>query len=163
MDWSPDFYKKRVIVLGCGNILFGDDGFGPAVIEYIDNNYAVPDDVCFVDAGTSVRDILFDFILTEDRPERVVIVDAADKGRVPGEVYTIPLEGMPEKKTDVFSLHIAPSVNLLKELQDFCGIEVVILVCQPANLPEEVSPGISDVVREKIPEVSRLIFEKYLG
>ncbi|MBU2590610.1 MAG: hydrogenase maturation protease [Nitrospinota bacterium] len=163
MDWSPDFCEKRIIVLGCGNILFGDDGFGPAVIEHIDDNYSVPDDTCFVDAGTSVREILFDLILVEKKPERVIVVDAADKGRVPGEIYTIPLEGMPEKKTDVFSLHIAPSVNLLKELQDFCGIEVIVLVCQPASLPEEVSPGLSNVVREKIPEISRLIFEKYLG
>lgn len=163
MDWSPDFYDKRVIVLGCGNILFGDDGFGPAVVEHVDANYTVPADACFVDAGTSVREILFDMILAEKKPERLIIIDAADKGRAPGEIYTVPLEDMPEEKTSVFSLHLAPSVNLLKELQDFCGIEVIVLVCQPANLPEEVSPGLSNVVREKIPEVIRLIFEKYLG
>ena len=29
-----DYCKARVVILGCGNILFGDDGFGPEAVEY---------------------------------------------------------------------------------------------------------------------------------
>lgn len=35
MNYVPKCYKKSVLVLGCGNILFGDDGFGPAVVEHL--------------------------------------------------------------------------------------------------------------------------------
>ncbi|MGO9982050.1 MAG: hypothetical protein ACLPH5_22885 [Candidatus Sulfotelmatobacter sp.] len=31
----PDFCRKPTVVLGVGNILFGDDGFGCAVVDYI--------------------------------------------------------------------------------------------------------------------------------
>ena len=38
--WSrrmiEDILKKPILILGCGNILFGDDGFGPAVIEHLE-------------------------------------------------------------------------------------------------------------------------------
>ena len=27
------YCTKRILVMGAGNILFGDDGFGPAVVE----------------------------------------------------------------------------------------------------------------------------------
>jgi coenzyme F420 hydrogenase subunit delta len=40
----PELYKKRVLVLGCGNILFGDDGFGVEVTRYLKDNPNVPDD-----------------------------------------------------------------------------------------------------------------------
>ena len=28
-------YNHENLIVGCGNILFGDDGFGPKVIEYM--------------------------------------------------------------------------------------------------------------------------------
>ena len=28
-----EMFEKRVLIFGCGSILWGDDGFGPAVIE----------------------------------------------------------------------------------------------------------------------------------
>ncbi len=28
---GPEWYDKSVLILGCGNVLFGDDGFGPAI------------------------------------------------------------------------------------------------------------------------------------
>ncbi len=31
----PDFCRKPTVVLGVGNILFGDDGFGCAVVDYV--------------------------------------------------------------------------------------------------------------------------------
>lgn len=44
----PEFCAKRTLILGCGNILFGDDGFGPAVIEYLLSHYDIPDDLSLI-------------------------------------------------------------------------------------------------------------------
>jgi len=41
----PDFCRKPTLVLGIGNLLFGDDGFGCAVVEYVEKHYAVPESV----------------------------------------------------------------------------------------------------------------------
>ncbi|NIM48234.1 MAG: hydrogenase maturation protease, partial [Gemmatimonadales bacterium] len=49
----PHWYDKRVVVLGCGNVLFGDDGFGPAVAQHCQEHYRIPADICVLDAGTS--------------------------------------------------------------------------------------------------------------
>lgn len=48
---------ERIIVLGLGNILYGDEGFGVRVAERLYSRYAFPDNVEIVDArntGTSL-------------------------------------------------------------------------------------------------------------
>lgn len=141
---------KPVLVLGCGNVLFGDDGFGPAVIEHLHRSDNLPKTVCALNAGTSVREILFDLILSERKPETVIIVDAMDKGRQPGELFRPSIDDVPVKKMDDFSMHQLPASNLLRELRDFCGVEVVLFVCQVQSIPDSVRPGLSPVVREAV-------------
>ena len=80
-DYIPDVYKKDVIILGCGNILFGDDGFGPEVIKYLEENYDIPENICAFDTGTGVREILFDIVLAEKKPQKIIIIDAVDVGK----------------------------------------------------------------------------------
>jgi len=104
----PAFCGKRTLVLGCGNWLFGDDGFGPAAIEYLIEHYEIPNDVYAMDVGTGVRKLLFTLSLSPDRPEQIIIVDAVDKGRAPGEVFELQLEDLPLEKAEDFSLHLVP-------------------------------------------------------
>jgi coenzyme F420 hydrogenase subunit delta len=146
-----ELLTKRVLVLGCGNVLMGDDGFGPAVIHKLEQQYDLPDDVHAADVGTSVRDILFNVTLLERRPERIIIVDAAEHpGREPGEVYEISVDEIPHKKTIDYSFHQFPTTNLLKEIQDRCGIEVTIIAAQADGKLEEVRPGLSESMREAV-------------
>ena len=83
---SDDIYRD-VLVLGCGNILFGDDGFGPCVVEYLKRCVELPENVSVINAGTSVRGILFDLILSPQRPKKIIVIDAVDTKRKPGEVF----------------------------------------------------------------------------
>jgi coenzyme F420 hydrogenase subunit delta len=144
---GPDWYDKSILILGCGNILFGDDGFGPAVAQHLQENFTIPADVCVFNAGTSVREILFDTILSDKKPSKIVVVDAMDFEREPGEVFAIDLDSYPEIKLDDFSMHQIPTSNLLRELRDYCGIEVIVIACQVSNIPESVNPGLSDTVK----------------
>lgn len=152
-----DCYKKRVFVLGCGNTFFGDDGFGPAVAEHIQENHEVPGDTCVLDVGTGASEILFTVLLSEKRPEKIIIIDAVDLSRVPGEFFEIDLETLPKQKAHDFSVHLFPSTNLLRELRDLCGVEVRIIACQVGHIPEEVEPGLSKPVQEAVPKVGEYV------
>jgi len=139
-------------------VLFGDDGFGPAVAEHLASDFRIPGDVAVVDAGTGVREVLFDLVLGEPRPEKVVIVDAVDvKGRRPGEVFTIPVDALPENKRDDFSLHQMPTSNLLKELSSMCGVKVVIVAAQVETVPAEVALGLSGILAGAVPRGCRMV------
>ena len=146
-----DYRNKEILVLGCGNILFGDDGFGPAVADYLQKNFNIPGDTCVLNASLRVREILFDIVLSEKRPRKVIIVDAVDAGRFPGEIFELDVSEIPEKKIDDFSMHQLPTSNLLRELKDMCSVDVKIISAQIQNIPEQVSPGLSKVIRDSIP------------
>jgi coenzyme F420 hydrogenase subunit delta len=133
------------MIFGCGNLIMGDDGYGPAVIERLQAGYDLPEGIEAVDAGTCVREYLFDYLLTDEgRPQTIVIIDAVDfPGRQPGEVFEILPAEIPAKKIHDFSLHQFPTVNLLQELADHTGIKVLIIAAQIEFIPEEIAPGLS--------------------
>src|SRR5271157_3451297 len=74
-DAFPDFCRKPVLIIGCGNILFGDDGFGCALAEHLQEHFETPEHVCLADAGTGVRKLLFTLCLSPVRPRRILIMD----------------------------------------------------------------------------------------
>ncbi len=154
---SSPFEQYSLLILGCGNILFGDDGFGPAVIEHLNENYTIPHEVCLINAGSSARKFLFSVLLDEKRPQHIMIIDAVDIGRKPGEVFQLPLELFPEIKIDDFSMHQIPTSNLLKELEFFCKVKITIVSAQVKVIPEEVQPGLSMCMQNAVKEASKEI------
>ncbi|MGO8793923.1 MAG: hydrogenase maturation protease [Candidatus Sulfotelmatobacter sp.] len=157
----PDFCRKPIVVLGVGNILFGDDGFGCAVVDYVESHYPVPEAVSLLDAGTGVRKLLFTLCLSPMRPERLLILDAIDAGRTPGEIFEIDPSEIPPVKLDDFSLHQLPTSNLLRELQEGCGVEVRVLACQTGPLPEEIMQGLSKAVSDAVPKAAEWLVHEY--
>jgi len=147
-----ELYSKPIIIFGCGNPLFGDDGFGPEVIAHLHENFHLPQAVEAVDVGTSIGDYLFDFLLAPTKPSHIFIVDAISQPqRRPGEIFQLDIESVPVNKAGDFSLHQFPSVNLLLEMRNLAGVDVRILAVQVKHIPDSVQPGLSEEVRAAIP------------
>ena len=161
MDKLPVYCRKKILIAGCGNILFGDDGFGPEVAEYLLNHYNIPENICLLDVGTGIRKILFTISLSEAQPEVIVIIDAVDKGKKPGEIFEISLEEIPKEKIDDFSIHQVPSSNLLKELQDLCSVKVKVMACQIKTIPETIQSGLSEPVKKAVPILAQKIVQEF--
>lgn len=153
--------SPRIVVFGCGNILLGDDGFGPAVIATLLEENTFPADVRIEDVGTGIREILFDYLLSEVlRPDCLVVVDAArHEGRTPGEVFEIRPEFVAASKIHDFSLHQFPTVNMLRELAEATNTKVRIIVAQVERIPERVEPGMSGVVCAAVPMACKLVLD----
>lgn len=152
-------WGSRVMVIGCGNVLFGDDGFGPAVIERLQTEYRLPDGMVAIDAGTSAGELLFDALLSEETPETLIIIDAMDFGLEAGTVKEIPLEEIPVKKLADFSVHQFPALDILKELKGRKGVDLRLLGCQVESLPREIRQGLSASVARAVGETAKDIFE----
>ena len=161
-SYLPQFCTADTLILCCGNRLFGDDGFGPAVAERLLELYSIPDHVYVADAGTGARKLLFTLCLSTDRPRRIVLVDAVDKQIAGGEIFEIDLEEIPPQKIDDFSLHQVPSSNLLHDLKQ-AGIEVRVLVCQTEYIPDHIEPGLSEKVSAAVLRMCAQVAREYFG
>ncbi|MCK5314351.1 MAG: hydrogenase maturation protease [Anaerolineales bacterium] len=157
----PAFCQARVLVLGVGNVLFGDDGFGPVVVESLLQDYDIPDDVYVMDVGTGVRKLLFTLILGDTLPEEIVIVDAVDWGYSIGDVQEISADELPVTKIDDFSLHQVPTSNMLRELQDHSQVKVSVIVCDIGNLPQKIDPGLSPKIRQAVQSAAEKIATRF--
>jgi coenzyme F420 hydrogenase subunit delta len=100
--------------------------------------------------GTSAREVLFDIVLSERKPDTIIIVDAMECNREPGTVAEVSLDSILDNKISDFSIHQVPTSNLLKELRDHCHINVILVILQPCEIPPEVKPGLSSAAQQAI-------------
>ncbi|MGC9966815.1 MAG: hydrogenase maturation protease [Syntrophobacteraceae bacterium] len=161
MSAIEDLFTKPVLVFGCGNILIGDDGFGPAVIEHLLAHFDLPPEVVALDIGTGIRDVLFDLALMPGKSETILIVDAVfESGKRPGEIFEIGIDLVPAKKANDFSLHMFPSVNLLKVLRERAGVDIRVLAVQAERMPDEIRQGLSDSVSAAVPGACQWLLDR---
>jgi hydrogenase maturation protease len=76
-----------VLVLGLGNVLWADDGFGVRVVETLQRRYRFPDHVTVMDGGTQG----FCLVRHVQAADSLVVFDAIDCGLPPATL--IQLEG----------------------------------------------------------------------
>lgn len=74
---------KQITVLGIGNILMQDEGFGVRVVEKFLRQYSVPSNVQVLDGGTLGMELL-KFLLGTDN---LILVDAVAGELPPGSIY----------------------------------------------------------------------------
>jgi hydrogenase maturation protease len=155
---------KPVLVLGLGNPLQRDDGVGIRVVEELERR-TLPPHVEVMDGGTPGVGLIN---LMEGRA-RVVIVDAAEMGRAPGEVIRFSFGSAQDKRAgDVkltgssarLSLHrsgVADALTLADAL-NLSLPEIVVYGVQPAQvgwgeeLSAEVAAAVSGLVETIIRE-----------
>ncbi len=75
----------RTVLLGIGNLLWSDEGFGPRVVARMREDDSLPDDVDIVDGGTQG---LYLLPLVQDA-ERLIVFDAVDFGQPPGAMIVL--------------------------------------------------------------------------
>jgi hydrogenase maturation protease len=73
-----------VVVVGCGNLLRGDDGAGPECARRLTAG-GLPAGAIAIDAGTSGPDV----VLSIRGANRVILVDACRSGRPPGSLIRL--------------------------------------------------------------------------
>lgn len=76
---------KTTIVLGLGNVLCGDDGFGVHVAARLAHNRDFPPGCRVIDGGTQGQ-LLYGLI---EEADTLLLIDAADLGLAPGSVAVL--------------------------------------------------------------------------
>ena len=81
----------RVVVIGLGNPIMGDDGLGLAVLEHLQTAYTFPPEIELVDGGTWGMNLL---PVIEDADE-LILIDAINAGALPGTFVRLEHHQLP--------------------------------------------------------------------
>ena len=146
---------KKILILGLGNILLGDEGVGVRIAEQL-ASHSLPEEVEIIDGGTAGYELIS---FLEGR-EKVIIVDAVKTEDKPGSVYKVDLSILVEDPTMHLSLHQIGLKNVFKmaSLMEI-NPEVTLIGVVPKDY-QSYKIGLSKEVEKAIPIVIKAIFQE---
>ncbi|MEJ2134216.1 MAG: HyaD/HybD family hydrogenase maturation endopeptidase [Desulfofustis sp.] len=149
--------NKKIGILGIGNLIVGDEGFGVHTVRYLEEHYEFPEEVLLRDGGTA--GIYMSPFLEECDP--VLVIDVVDIDAEPGSMHYYSSEDV---KAGKISTRMSPHQLGLLEILEICKLrdaapETLEFYCVvPKKL--ETSTELSDVVAPRVKEISDIVLKR---
>jgi hydrogenase maturation protease len=148
--------SKRILVLGIGNILWADEGFGVRCVEALNAGWAFPPQVELMDGGTQGL-YLLPYV---QEAECLLVFDAVDYGDEPGTLREVVGDQVPRfMGAKKMSLHQTGFQEVLAaaEMTEKLPGELVLIGVQPEEL-EDYGGSLRDVVKAQMPAALDIAF-----
>lgn len=153
--------SANVLVLGIGNVLWADEGFGVRCVEKLASEYAFDDHVRLLDGGTQGL-YLLPFL---EEADILVVFDAVDYGLCPGTLKVVENDEVPRfMGAKKMSLHQTGFQDVIAtaQLMGYCPETLLLIGCQPEEL-EDYGGGLRDVVAAQIDPAIEIALERLKG
>lgn len=145
--------EARVAVLGVGNVLVSDEGFGVHMIDHLTRNYAFEPEIQLIDGGTSGMELL-GFIKDFDK---LLLLDCTEGKGEPGSLYFFDDDAIDYYFNSDISAHEVgiQDIFYIHGLDENAPkLEVKVIGCQPASL--EIGMELSPEVMANFPKAVEL-------
>ena len=142
--------SDRIVILGIGSVLRGDDAAGIMLADVLEKslNGRAKDRIKIIKGATAPENLTGE--VKSFQPDLIVFVDAADMCRNPGEYLVFS----PEETDNIsFSTHTLPIRIMADYLKVYIQCEVLMVGIQPKQLEfdtpatEEVAKGVNELVK----------------
>lgn len=139
--------NKKILILGIGNTLLGDEGFGVHAVEFLRENYEWPSNIDLLDGGT--RGLLLMADLMEH--DLVIILDIILAGKCGGTMYLIEEGDLNNSLTRKESAH-QTSINDVLTSCELAGFrpEVLVFGLEPFSY-QKIDTQLSIQAKELLP------------
>jgi hydrogenase maturation protease len=147
----------HVAVVGLGNILVGDDAFGPFAVRQFGALYDVDDEVQVMDLGTPGLDLAPHL----DGVDALIVLDTVSADASPGAIRTYSKDELlakpPPQRTNPHQPGVKETILTL-ELEGEAPTDVLLIGVVPENV--ETGVGMTSAVRDAVaPVLDRLAEE----
>lgn len=140
--------SPNILILGIGNLLWADEGFGVRCVELLNERYRFPDSVRLMDGGTQGIYL----VQHVQQADCLIVFDAVDYGLAPGTLKIVRDDEVPRfMGAKRMSLHQTGFQDVLA-LAAFTGAyprELLLVGVQPAEL-EDFGGSLREPVRAQL-------------
>jgi hydrogenase maturation protease len=143
----------HVIILGVGNLLFSDEGFGIRVAEALERRYDFPRNVSIVDGGVLGVSLLG----VMSAADHLIVVDVIRNNGAPGDLYRLAGDAIPERIRAKNSLHQIDFLEALTLCQAMDKVpEAVIVGVEPEDITT-LSTDLTATTKSKMESIIRMV------
>ena len=151
----------KILILGIGNILFGDEGIGPHLANLIEDKYSFSSSnhsVDIIDGGTLAQRLIP--IITEY--DRVILIDCVnvDDGEI-GDIYSFSFDKVPDFITWNGSAHeveMLQTLQMIEMMGDLPPVKIVGVI--PYVIGEDSTFSMTDEVVKASETMERVIIDE---
>lgn len=149
--------EKQILVLGVGNILYTDEGFGVRVVEELEQKYEFSPNVTIMDGGTLGFKLMGPIIDSD----YLIIVDIVLNEGKPGDIFRLLGEDLRKACAFTNSLHDSDLLDTLAQcsLMGEVPKDVILYGIEPVNY-DDMSPEVSPELATKIPDAIELVLKE---
>lgn len=138
--------KGKVLFIGIGNTLRGDDGAGPELIKRLKHN----DRYSLMDVGEVPENYLQKIV--NEKPDTIVMVDTVGLGKTPGEIEILQQKNIVDNS---LSTHNASLKIVIQYIKSEINADIILLGIQPKTI--EFGKSISLEVSKSIDEIIKAL------
>lgn len=141
--------QDNILLLGIGNLLWADEGFGVRAVEELHRRWTFPAHVTLMDGGTQG----FNLLRHVQEARRMIVFDAIDYGLAPGTIRVLANAQVPRfMGAKKLSLHQTgfQEVLAVAELTGHLPADLVLIGVQPADI-EDYGGSLNATVKARIP------------
>jgi hydrogenase maturation protease len=152
--------KKKIGILGIGNLLLSDEGFGVHFVEFLTKSYTVPDNVSILDGGTAGI-MMAPFIEQQDI---LYVVDTVAIQAEPGSIHCFTDEDV---RAGTFQYKMSPHQVGLLDILELCKLRghapqrTEMLTVVPEDLSTRI--GLSATLEPMIQEITKILLRSLAG
>jgi hydrogenase 3 maturation protease len=134
---------KRLLVLGIGNELEGDDGAGIVLARRLKKDWGMSGRLCALEVGLAPENFIS--AIRGFDPSHILVVDAADMGLSPGSARIV-------EKSEIAGLAVSTHGLSLSFLIDYLekelGVTIIVVGVQPlrVGLPKRISKSVIETL-----------------
>jgi hydrogenase maturation protease len=148
--------KKRITILGLGNILLADEGFGVHFVKYIENKYSFPENIELIDGGV-MGYILLDIF---DRSDIMVIIDCIKINDAPGSIYRFTHEEFLTKVPPPTSAHEVKFSDVLIKAEMMGDLPEMIFLCIVPKEFKDMNLEMTPNLKNRLPVMESLLIKE---
>lgn len=145
--------RNKVTVLGIGNILMGDEGFGVHFVRWFSKRYAETKDLHIMDGGTLGYKLL-DIICSCDH---LIVVDVLKLDDAPGSIYRFTKEEMEMHMPPPTTAHEVTFPDVLFKSEMLGEAPATIFLCIIPENYKDLDMNMSGFLFDKFNDMEKLL------
>ncbi|MCP4716413.1 MAG: hydrogenase maturation protease [Deltaproteobacteria bacterium] len=146
----------KITVLGLGNTILTDEGFGVHFINRLSERYRFDDNISLIDGGTqgyALLDIITDC-------EHLIVIDVIKMDDKPGSVYRFTREEIELHLPEPTSAHEVKFPDVLCKAEMIGELPNLIFLCIVPQDHETMSMEMTAIMQQRFPDMEKLLLKE---